>query len=158
MHSNKVLIDGVMVKDIGLYVDDRGIVAEIVRADDPIYHGRFGQVYYATCNPGVVKAWHYHKIHTDILYNIYGSTKVCLYDLRDDSPTKGVTNVFVMNEYNHIAVRVPPGVLHGQMCLGDVPAILLNVQSHIYDPSDEYKIDPFDERYGGKALWSVISR
>src|SRR5437867_9978370 len=112
MHSNKRLIEGVAVKDLTLYVDDRGMVAEIVREDDPIYHGRFGQVYYATCNPGVVKAWHYHKIHSDILYNIYGATKVCLYDDREGSPTRGVTNVFVMNEFNHIAVSVPPGVLH----------------------------------------------
>ena len=158
MHNNPKLINGVIVKEISVYVDDRGIVAEIVREDDPIYHGRFGQVYYATCNPGVVKAWHYHKVHTDILYCIYGSTKLCLYDDREGSPTKGVTNIFVMNEFNQIAVRVPPGVLHGQMCLGDVPCILLNVQSHLYDPADEFKIDPFDKRYGGQNLWTVKSQ
>ncbi len=158
MHTNKVLIDGVVVKDIRVHVDDRGIVAEIVRADDPIFHGRFGQVYYATCNPGVVKAWHYHKVHTDILYAIHGAAKLCLYDERDGSPTRGVTNVFVLNEYNQIAVRIPPGVLHGQACLGDRPCIVLNVQSHVYDPADEFKLDPFDPRYGGRELWTVQSR
>ena len=158
MHTNERLIEGVMVKDLSVYVDERGIVVEIVRADDPIYHGQFGQVYYATCNPGVVKAWHYHKIHTDILYCIYGSVKLCLYDDRGGSPTKGLTNVFVMNEFNQIAVRIPPGVLHGQMCLGNEPCIVLNVQSHLYDPADEFKIEPFDERYGGRELWTVKSR
>ena len=158
MHTNERLIEGVMVKDLSVYVDERGIVVEIVRADDPIYHGQFGQVYYATCNPGVVKAWHYHKIHTDILYCIYGSAKLCLYDDREDSSTRCLTNVFVMNEFNQIAVRIPPGVLHGQMCLGNEPCIVLNVQSHLYDPADEFKIDPFDERYGGRDLWTVKSR
>ena len=158
MHTNERLIEGVMVKDLSVYVDERGIVVEIVRADDPIYHGQFGQVYYATCNPGVVKAWHYHKIHTDILYCIYGSVKLCLYDDREGSATRGLTNVFVMNEFNQIAVRIPPGVLHGQMCLGNEPCIVLNVQSHLYDPADEFKIEPFDERYGGRELWTVKSR
>jgi dTDP-4-dehydrorhamnose 3,5-epimerase len=157
MHNNKVLIDGVMVKEISVYVDDRGIVAEIVRADDPIYAGRFGQVYYATCNPGVVKAWHYHKIHTDVLYCIYGSAKLCLFDNREGSPTRGQTNIFILNEFNQEAVRIPPGVLHGQICLGSVPCIVLNVQSHLYDPADEFKIDPFDERFGGRDLWVVKS-
>jgi dTDP-4-dehydrorhamnose 3,5-epimerase len=158
VYANKELIDGVIVKEISVYVDERGIVAEVVRADDPIYHGRFGQVYYATCNPGVIKAWHYHKVHSDILYCIHGSTKVCLFDDRDGSRTRGVTNVLVMNEFNQIAVRIPPGVLHGQMCLGAVPCTLLNVQSHVYDPRDELKVDPFDERYGGRELWTVKSR
>ena len=158
MHTNKTLIDGVMVKDIKVLVDDRGILAEIVRADDPIYHGRFGQMYYATTNPGVVKAWHYHEVHTDILYCIAGTAKMCLYDNRDGSPTKGVTNVFVMNEFNHIAVRIPPGVLHGQTALGTVPCVVLNLQSHLYDPADEFKLDPFDPRFGGAALWAVQSR
>ena len=158
MHTNEQLIGGVVIKDISIYVDDRGIVAEIVREDDEIYHGRFGQVYYATCNPGIVKAWHYHKIHSDILYNIHGSTKLCLYDNRENSSTYGITNVFVMNQFNHIAVRVPPGVLHGQMCLGNESAILLNVQSHVYDPADEFKIDPFDERFPGREIWTVKSK
>jgi dTDP-4-dehydrorhamnose 3,5-epimerase len=158
MHTNKQLIEGVIVKDLSVYVDERGIVVEIVREDDPIYPGQFGQVYYATCNPGVVKAWHYHQIHTDVLYCIYGSTKLYLYDDRQGSPTRGLTNTFIMNEFNQIAVRIPPGVLHGQMCLGNEPCILLNVQSHVYDIADEFKVDPFDERYGGRDLWTVKSR
>lgn len=153
MSNNKKLIYEVVVKEIRPYVDERGMVAEIVRADDPVYHGRFGQCYYATCNPGFIKAWHYHKVHTDILYCIHGKTKVCLYDKRQDSPTYKQVNKFIMDKDNRIAVRVPPGVLHGQMCLGKKPSILLNVQSHVYDPGDEFKIDPFDERFGGNKIW-----
>ena len=155
MHSNKQLIHGVEAKDLRLYVDERGIVVEILRSDDPIFD-QFGQVYYATCNPGVIKAWHYHKIHTDYLYCIYGSAKLGLYDAREDSPTHGLTNTFIMNEYNHLLVKVPPGVLHGQMCLSAVPCIMVNVPTHVYDPADEYKVDPFDPSIPYE--WEVKSR
>ena len=143
MHSNPTLIHGVEIKPLRVYVDERGIVVEILRSDDPMFE-RFGQVYYATCNPGVVKAWHYHKIHTDYLYCIHGSAKLGLYDGREESPTKGLTNTFVLNEYNHLLVKVPPGVWHGNSCLGSEPCIMVNVPTHVYDPSDEYKHDPFD--------------
>lgn len=155
MHNNPALIHGVEVKAVRVYVDERGIVAEILRSDDPMFE-RFGQVYYATCNPGVVKAWHYHKIHTDYLYCIYGSTKVGLYDGREDSPTRGMANTFILGPYSHLVIKVPPGVLHGNMCLGDEPCILVNVPTHVYDPSDEYKLDPFDPSI--PYHWPVKSR
>jgi len=58
------MIEGVMVKQLKVLPDERGRLMEILREDDEIFM-RFGQVYLTTGYPGVVKAWHYHKIQFD---------------------------------------------------------------------------------------------
>ena len=57
-------IEGVKVKALRVVPDERGRLMEILRCDDPLFE-KFGQVYVTTVYPGVVKAWHYHKIQTD---------------------------------------------------------------------------------------------
>jgi dTDP-4-dehydrorhamnose 3,5-epimerase-like enzyme len=42
------------------------------------------------------------------------------------------------------------------MCLGNEPCILVNVPTHVYDPEDEYKLDPFDPSI--PYQWPVKSR
>ena len=64
------MIDGVIVKDLKVIKDDRGGLFEIIRSDEPNF--TFGQVYITQCNVGVVKAWHYHKLQTDIWIVIKG--------------------------------------------------------------------------------------
>jgi aryl-alcohol dehydrogenase-like predicted oxidoreductase len=74
------LIDGVRAKRARVLPDERGRLGEIIRADDPWFE-KFGQVYFTTTYPGVVKAWHFHRLQTDHvdLYQIHwpdGSTPV----------------------------------------------------------------------------------
>ena len=56
---------GVKTKPLRLIPDERGWLMEILRADDRELFARFGQVYVSATYPGVVKAWHYHKVQTD---------------------------------------------------------------------------------------------
>ena len=58
------MIDGVITKKLRVIPDQRGRLMEILRCDDPLFQ-KFGQVYMTTTYPGVVKAWHAHKIQTD---------------------------------------------------------------------------------------------
>jgi len=81
------MIDGVMVKQLRVLPDERGRLMEILREDDEIYM-RFGQVYLTTGYPGVVKAWHYHKVQFDHFCVVKGMMKVVLYDSRDGSPAR----------------------------------------------------------------------
>ena len=71
------LIEGVKTKLIKVMADERGRLAEILRSDSEFYQ-KFGQVYYTTAYPGVVKAWHYHKIQTDHFFCLKGMTKLVL--------------------------------------------------------------------------------
>jgi len=139
------MIEGVTTKRLRIIPDERGRVMEILRADDEIYQ-KFGQVYYTTAYPQVVKAWHMHKKQTDFLTAISGMAKLALYDGREGSPTRGEVNEFYIGEHNPLLVRIPPGVYHGFKCVSDHEVIIVNcpTESYNHESPDEYRIHPFD--------------
>lgn len=141
----KQLIDGVVVKKLQPIPDERGRLMEIMRRDDEIFD-TFGQAYVTTCYPGVVKAWHYHKLQTDHFTCLKGMAKVVLYDSREGSPTKGVINEFFMGEQNQIVLKIPDMVYHGFKGIGDTECMILNIPTNTYNyqEPDEYRLDPHD--------------
>jgi|APSaa5957512622_1039677.scaffolds.fasta_scaffold67403_2 dTDP-4-dehydrorhamnose 3,5-epimerase len=139
------LIDGVEARRAKVIPDERGRLGEIMRADDPWFK-KFGQVYFTTTYPDVVKAWHFHKIQTDHFYVIRGRIKIALYDAREDSPTFGVVNEVYLGEHCPGMLKIPPGIQHGWMCVGQTEAIILNMVSEMYDYSnpDEFRTAAHD--------------
>ncbi|UCE68120.1 MAG: dTDP-4-dehydrorhamnose 3,5-epimerase family protein [Candidatus Zixiibacteriota bacterium] len=137
------MIEGVKTKLVKVIADERGKLAEILRSDSEIYQ-KFGQVYYTTAYPGVVKAWHYHKIQTDHFFCLKGMTKLVLYDPRDDSPTKGMINEFFVGDHNPLLVVIPKLVYHGFKAISDQESIMINIPTELYnyDNPDEYRVDP----------------
>jgi dTDP-4-dehydrorhamnose 3,5-epimerase len=137
------LIEGVTAKKLNVIPDERGRLTEILRADDPEFK-KFGQVYYTTAYPGVVKAWHYHKIQTDYFFCIKGMTKLVIYDSRKDSPTFGLINEFIIGEHNPTLVVIPPMVYHGFKAIGDEESLMINIPTEPYNHAtpDEYRLDP----------------
>ncbi|MBI4712006.1 MAG: dTDP-4-dehydrorhamnose 3,5-epimerase family protein [Planctomycetes bacterium] len=135
------MIKGVVVKKLNPIPDERGRVMEILRSDDPFFK-KFGQMYVTTAYPGVVKAWHYHKIQTDYFSVVAGMMKVVLYDPRPGSPTKGEVNEFFMGIYNPMLLVIPPMVYHGFKCISEKEAIMLNCPSEPYNHKkpDEYRL------------------
>ena len=145
VRSSGKLIDGVEARRCKVLSDERGRLGEIMRADDPWFE-KFGQVYFTTTYPSVVKAWHYHKKQTDHFYVIKGMVKIALYDQREGSPTHGVVNELYLDEHCPGLLQIPPGVLHGWMCVSQDEAYIINVVSEMYnyaDP-DERRTDPHD--------------
>ncbi|MEE9369836.1 MAG: dTDP-4-dehydrorhamnose 3,5-epimerase family protein [Sedimentisphaerales bacterium] len=145
VRSSGALIDGVAVRRAKVIPDERGRLGEIFRADDPWFE-KFGQVYFTTTYPGVVKAWHYHKKQTDHFYVIKGIVKIALYDQREGSPTHGVVNELYLGEHCPGLLRIPPGVLHGWMCVSQSEVYIVNVVSEMYnhDEPDEFRADPHE--------------
>lgn len=133
------MIEGVRTKKLICHPDERGRLWEILRADDDIFD-RFGQVYVTTAHPGVVKAWHAHKIQTDFFTVLAGMAKFVLYDMRDGSPTKGELAEFILGRDNLQLVTIPPGVYHGFKCLGTEEVLALNC------PTEPYRHDDPDEQ------------
>jgi len=145
IRSSAGIIDGVDIRHATVLPDERGRLGEIFRADDPWFE-KFGQVYFTTTYPGVVKAWHYHKKQTDHFYAIKGTVKIALYDQRKDCPTNSVVNELYMSEHCPALLRIPPGVLHGWMCVSKTQAYIVNVVSEMYnyqDP-DEHRVNAHD--------------
>ena len=65
-------IAGVKTKPLRMIPDERGWLMEILRADESELFTKFGQVYVSATYPGVVKAWHYHKVQVDNFVCIAG--------------------------------------------------------------------------------------
>ncbi len=142
---SKKLIEGVRTKRLNVFCDERGRLMEMLRSDEEMFL-KFGQVYMTTACPGVVKAWHFHRLQTDHFVCVRGMMKVVLYDPRDDSPTKGVVNEFFIGDFNPLLVQIPPGVYHGFKCVSEHEAIVVNTVTEVYNYAepDEYRLDPHD--------------
>lgn len=136
-------IDGVKTKTLRLVPDERGWLMEILRSDDELFQ-KFGQAYVSATYPGVVKAWHYHKVQVDNFACVAGMVKLVLVDTRDESPTKDHVNEFFIGARNPTLVQIPPLVYHGWKCIGTEPSVVLNLPTELYhyaDP-DEYRLAP----------------
>ena len=147
------MIDGVKIKDLKVMPDERGRLMEILRSDDSIFK-KFGQVYMTTVKPGVVKAWHYHRLQHDFFCCVKGKVRVGLYDARENSPTSGETMEITLSLEEPKLVSIPVNVYHGFKGMADEESIVINTPTEAYNRSkpDEYRVDaykndiPFDWR------------
>jgi len=141
--KNGITIDGVFLKELTTYLDDRGDVIELWSEGWEEYKkgiiGSTNHVYQSATDPGVVKCWHLHAIHTDQFTVTRGKLQVSMIDVRVDSPTFGHVNKVVLGIQKARFLKIPPGIMHGWKALGSVESIVVNFQSHLFDPEDEYK-------------------
>ena len=137
-------IQGVKVKVLRAVPDERGWLMEILRADDREMFSRFGQVYVSATYPGVVKAWHYHRVQTDNFVCVAGMIKLVLVDTREKSPTRNLVNEFFLGVHNPLLVQVPNLVYHGWKCISPEPALVINVPDEPYNRAepDELRLAP----------------
>jgi dTDP-4-dehydrorhamnose 3,5-epimerase len=139
------MIEGVEIKALTTYPDERGFFREVIRETDGFFD-HFGQWSHSLMHAGTAKAWHIHRRQTDWWYCI-GALKVALHDLRDGSPTRGETMEFFLGDrYGASCVKIPPGVAHG--CRALEQTHLLYVTSNVYDPEDEGRIPHDDPAIG----------
>jgi dTDP-4-dehydrorhamnose 3,5-epimerase len=138
-------IEGVEIKQLVTHADERGFFREVIRETDEFFE-HFGQWSHSLLYAGTAKAWHYHRRQTDWWYCI-GALKVALYDLRDDSPTRGELMEFFMGDrYGASCLKIPPGVAHG--CRALELTHLLYVTSSVYDAADEGRLAHDDPSIG----------
>lgn len=131
------MIDGVLVQPLTWHNDQRGSLAELVRADDPeLMVVPFGQVYVTTLYPGVVKAWHLHRRQWDRMVCLRGRVLLGLIDQREGSRTHGATMRVVLGDRNFVVVRIPAGVWHGLKNISTDEAMVVNVVSQPYDAAN----------------------
>jgi dTDP-4-dehydrorhamnose 3,5-epimerase len=142
--GTKVPIHDVKTKQLRVMPDERGWLMEILRVDEAELFTKFGQTYVSATNPGVVKAWHYHKVQVDHFACVAGMVKLVLVDTREDSPTRGAVNEFFLGSQNPTLVQVPNLVYHGWKCISLEPSLVVNVTTEPYDykDPDEYRLEP----------------
>lgn len=135
------MIDGVLIHPLRQIPDERGKIMHMLRANDP-YFEKFGEIYFSTVYPGVVKGWHLHKEMTLNYAVPMGTIKLVLYDEREESPTRGELNELFIGEGNYVLVKVPPMVWNGFKGVGVTPALVANCATIPHDPNEISRLDP----------------
>lgn len=151
------MVDGVRIKQLKIFPDDRGFFAEVLKFGEDTFI-EVKQTSYTETYPGVIKAFHWHKKQTDVWFVSSGMVRVVLYDLRENSPTKGQTDVFYIGQRNPLLILIPPGVAHGYQVLGRESAKVFYHTDQVYNPDnpDEERINFDDPRIGFD--WSIKNR
>lgn len=135
------MIDGVAVRPLRRIPDERGTVMHMLRADDPHFE-RFGEIYFSTVYPGVVKGWHRHQRMTLNYAVVHGTVKLVLYDDRAGSKTHGELMELFVGDANYALVTVPPMVWNGFKGIATAPAIVANCATIPHDPTEIERLDP----------------
>ena len=141
------MIAGVAVRPLKRILDERGSVMHMLRRDDP-WFDEFGEIYFSTVKPGVVKGWHLHKEMTLNYAVVSGAIRFALYDDREGSATKGQLQEILLGGENYALVTVPPGVWNGFKGLGAGDAIVANCATIPHDPGEIIRIDPLSPKIG----------
>src|SRR5512137_1222238 len=111
------MIDGVIHKQLATHADERGFFRELIRVTDDFFSAGFGQLSHSLVYPGIIKAWHAHKVQTQWTYVATGLLQVVLHDNRPGSRTFRETMEFLAGDNQPASLySLPPGVLHGYRC------------------------------------------
>jgi len=140
----KESIEGVIVKPLSQIPDERGKIMHMLRCDDPVFE-KFGEIYFSVAYPGVIKGWHLHTRMTLNYAVVVGMIKLVLFDMRDQSKTKGKLMELFIGEDNYSLVKIPYGIANGYKTIGIKPAIVANCATEPHDPSEMIRIDPFSK-------------
>jgi len=132
-------IDGVRLTTRRIIADNRGAVIHFMKNTDPEFV-QFGEVYFSVVRRGAVKAWHLHKRMTLNYICFTGEVFVGLFDDREGSPTRGMSNRFLlssrMNEA-HKLLTIPPNVWNGYYAVpGNSMAGIANLATEPHDPDE----------------------
>jgi len=135
------MIEGVKILPLKRIPDERGTILHGVRRDNML--NPFGEVYFKKLYLGVVNGWHVHETLILNYICVLGMIKLVLYDMREDSPTRGEIQEIFYGDDNYCLVHIPPGIANGSKGMTDPFALMVNVASEPHDPAIKYlRIDP----------------
>jgi dTDP-4-dehydrorhamnose 3,5-epimerase len=136
-------IEGVRVIGLRRIPDERGTIFHMLSKSDP-HFTEFGEIYFSSVYPGIVKGWHRHREMTLHYACVFGRVKLVLYDERPESQTKGQLMEIFLGPDDYSLVIIPPEVWNGFKGMSDPYAIVANCCSHPHDPSRSSRLDPFE--------------
>ncbi len=124
---------GVVIKDLTVYTDDRGWLAELYRNDELPETLIPAMSYISMTLPGIARGPHEHIDQTDYFCFVGPSTfKVYLWDNRVGSRTIGEKMTITAGQGEPKLVIVPPGIVHAYKNIGGVPGMVFNAPNRLY--------------------------
>lgn len=138
------MIEGVIIRNIKKFLDERGFFSELLREDwkELLIDDKIIQFNLSVSYPEIVRAWHRHlRGQIDYFICVSGAVKVCAYDDRGNSETFGELDEIILSEEDLKILRVPGNLWHGYKAIGTKPVKVLYGVNKLYN----YK-DPDEER------------
>ena len=137
-------IDGVIIRELVRYSDERGWLTELFRHDEIPAEFHPVMSYVSMTLPGVTRGPHEHVSQADVFCFIGPSTfRLYLWDNRNGSPTYKVHETGDFGASNRALVIVPAGVVHAYRNIGDIDGLVFNAPNRLY--AGEGRQDPVDE-------------
>ena len=126
-------IEGVVVRDLRKFVDERGWLAELFRDDEIEAEFRPAMAYISTTLPGNRRGPHEHAEQADYFCFIGPSNfKLRLWDNRRGSATFGCVMTLFVGEDAPKSVIIPAGVVHAYQNVGPGVGAVINLPNRLY--------------------------
>ncbi len=137
-------INGVVVRDLRKFVDERGWLAELFRHDELAAEFYPQMAYISQTEPHVLRGPHEHVDQTDLFCFLGPSNfKLRMWDNRPESETYRRVMTLFVGEDNPKIVIIPPGVAHAYRNTGSTKGIVINCPNRLF--MGEGKREPIDE-------------
>jgi len=159
-YTKKPAIDGVKVVELRNVIGEDGDLTEIFHQKENGESEEFPGFFLKQINrslvlPGAIKAWHLHFNQDDIWHILpHDRLTVAVWDVRKDSPTKGVSAKFSLGGGRSHLIYIPRGVAHGAVNHSQNSATIMyfvNQKFDIHNP-DENRL-PWDSL--GENFWEA---
>ena len=165
--KNRKLIKDTILYPLKINKDESGVLVETLRTDWQGIYGpgrEFSMQYYSITPSGMARdeaVWHYHPTQEDRFLVSQGAIIVAVADNREDSETKGLLNLFYMQaDADPYIILIPKKTLHGFLVVSEIPAMLLNFPTSLYNTKEEGRV-PYAETQvklpdGSLFSWSRV--
>jgi len=144
----KTSIEGVEIHPLKVIADERGSIRHMLRASDEWFRG-FGEIYFSTIHPNIVKAWHLHKGMALAYACVVGQVAIGLVDSREHSPTRDAQQIVYLaspevEPESYQLLVIPPKVWNGFRVPTGITedAMIANCASLEHDPNEIVRVHP----------------
>ena len=145
-------LDGVKIITPRVFEDDRGYFFESYKT--PVFEENelptnFVQDNEAKSTKGVLRGLHYQLRHPQgkLVRVVSGSILDVAVDIREGSPTFGLSEIVSLTVENRKMLYIPEGFAHGYLVTSE-DAIVTYKCTDVYDPNDQFGIIWNDETLG----------
>jgi dTDP-4-dehydrorhamnose 3,5-epimerase len=134
-------MDGVLIKPIKRYEDQRGWLVELFRSDSLPEGFEPEMGYLSVTHPGISRGPHEHVDQTDGFLFFDGQYELHLWENRPGAAENH--EIHAVGRNNPVFVTVPPGVVHAYRNVGADDAFVINIPNRLYAGLN--RAEPVDE-------------
>ena len=121
-------MEGVVIKELNVFTDERGWLAELFRNDETDF--RPVMSYVSLTKPGISRGPHEHMDQSDF-FCFLGNFRLYLWDNRKGSVSFG--EKFVLDTGGKpVTAIVPPGVVHAYKNMGPAEGLVLTLPDRLF--------------------------